>query len=466
MHTRDEGARQGTSVVSHCRRWGRALIRGAVASAAIGVAIAQAQDQATVKKPVQPAAIVHAGVVANDLKAKSGKLDLAPRTARAIAPFQTINLPALADRSVKAITPQGTATVDRHNALDMIGRRAVFVSRSGPAAEKLTTEALPAPLRDALPRTAQARAVRLNYDIEASRGEGEAPTRLSAYVIDGSGLSLDASVSSYVGDFYVGLANEGNPQDRSVLPTPIPIAISAVGAHTRPHPLMISQLGVLREVGITVPQPLPPTYPVRVSAGRVDEGDAVELAVLHPRITINASASHISGWGLGATTITVQALGFAAPQGYRVFLHADDGFLDPASVALDSHGTATTSFRSSAAGRGFVTVVNQDLVPPAVPVDVEFDPPVRFLLSAMGGGLVGAFLLGKRREHWARRLTVGALSGLLSASAYATGIHVAQGVHWAGQLASAGEAAVFVVGAMGGLFGVRKVWWHPAGSSA
>lgn len=284
----------------------------------------------------------------------------------------------------------------------------------------------------------------------------ESFVNLQALVSQGLGLLFDGSIGSYVGHFDIALANVANPADRAELSVPVPISVQAVGAlEIRPRPVKITQLGRWQEVSIVVPNPQGERYPVSVSADPGDPGDRLELGIVRPEAQLSATQLHIAGWGIGQTPVSVRVRGMVSPQGYSVSLSTEGGGLSLGTVILDANGYGETSLRSDSADRARVRINNAELR--AQPLVVTFQAPWLFLAAAVGGGLLGAFLRSEGRRFRGRAALIGAASGLLMTLAYAVGIDGVSSLLPQATLATAGEAVVFVLAALGALGGVRML---------
>jgi hypothetical protein len=121
-------------------------------------------------------------------------------------------------------------------------------------------------------------------------------------------------------------------------------------------------------------------------------------------------------------------------------------------VKLDAQGMATTSLRSDSAASTRLRVGDAGVISESA--TVVFEPPWLFLAAAIAGGLLGAFLRGKGRSHLWYALAIGVASAILMTLAYAVGIDWVSRVLSAPRLATAGEAVVFVLGAIAALVGV------------
>ncbi len=394
-------------------------------------------------QPAHPTA-THAAASATEVQLQQRKA-----TAHALVAFH-LDAASLASGATKAIVDNRVEPVGVDNFLDTVDRKAVFVSRVGTSATAFT---LPAELRSSLPAAAKPTAVQLSYAITASAGASGGAIRLVAVIANNTGLLFNASQSVFRGEFWVALSNAEDPSDRRALAAPITVMIAAPGAsEVTPKPLVIGDVGNWHTVALTVPNPNPIPYRVGVSADPQDKGDSIDLAVLRPSAQLIPASRHVIGWGIGEVSIAVRAQG---SPGLRVLLETDHGSLSPSSLALDSQGIGTTSLRSDAAPSTVVRVGDASVT--AEPVTITFDPPWLFLLAAVLGGLIGAFIRGKGRQRWSYAALIGIASAILMTLAYAVGIDWATKVLGATQLASSGEAVVFVLGAVAALVGVSAL---------
>ena len=301
----------------------------------------------------------------------------------------------------------------------------------------------------------------MGYTLSTTAGPEGDPLRLVALIAVNNGLVLDAAHSAYRGSFSVALSNPDNPADRRALNSPVTMAITAAGAsEVTPAPLDIADVGRWHAVSVMVPDFPGDTYRVAVSADPQDRGNAIELPVSKPTIQVIAAQTEIPGWGIGRTAVTVRARGLMSPEGYPVTLRNDHGQLDPMYVKLDAQGMATTSLRSDSAASTRLRVGDAGVLSEAA--TVVFEPPWLFLAAAIAGGLLGAFLRDKGRSHLWYALAIGVASAILMTLAYAVGIDWVSRVLSAPRLATAGEAVVFVLGAIAALVGVGALLPAPA----
>jgi len=394
-------------------------------------------------------AVATPSFAASVAKPASGHAALTPAAVRAAAMFH-LDPAALSNGSVKAVSGGRAEVVNPDTVADKAQRGAVFVTRTSTTATRV---ALSAPLRAALPPGARTSAVRLGYVLSATAGAEASPVRLVALVADNTGLVLDAAHSAWRGGFSVALSNVDDPTDRRVLNTPITVAVTAAGASdVAPAPLDIADVGNWHAVRVTVPDFPGDTYRVAVSADPQDRGNAIDLPVSKPTIQVIAADAQIPGWGIGQTGITVRARGLISPEGYPVTLRNEHGSLDPSYVKLDAQGVATARLRSDSAGSTSVRVGDAGVVSESA--TVVFAPPWLFLAAAVTGGLLGAFIRGKGRRRVGYALAIGVASAILMTLAYAVGIDWVSRALPAVQLATSGEAVVFVLGAIAALIGV------------
>lgn len=397
----------------------------------------------------QPAATDHANSVAMPASAITESAALTPVAARAAEKFH-LDPMALRTGAVKAITGGRAEVVNPDTVVAQAQPGTLFVTRTSTAATRV---ALSEPLRAALPAGAPTSAVRLGYVLSTTAGAQASPVRLAAIVANNTGLLLDAAHSGWYGGFSVALSNLDDPSDRRALNTPVTVAITAAGASAvTPAPLDIADLGKWYAVHVTVPDFPGDSYHVSVSADPQDRGDAIDLPVAKPAIAVIAANPRITGWGIGQTAITVQARGLVSPEGYPVTLRNEHGSLDPTYVKLDAQGMATARLRSDSSGSTSVSVADAGVV--SQPATVVFTPPWLFLAAAIAGGLLGAFIRGKGRRRVGYALAIGVASAILMTLAYAVGIDWVSRTLPATQLATSGEAVIFVLGAIAALVGV------------
>ena len=374
---------------------------------------------------------------------------LSPVAAQAAQKFHLDPL-ALSSGAVKAVSGSHAEVVHPDTVAEQARPGAVFVTRTGAAATRV---ALSAPLREALPAGAQTSAVQLGYMVSATAGAQASPVRLAALVANNTGLVLDAAHSAWSGGFSVALSNLDDPADRRPLNTPITVAITAAGASdVAPAPLSIADVGQWHAVRVTVPDFPGDSYHVSVSADPQDRGNAIDLPVMKPTIEVIAANPQITGWGIGQTELTLRARGLVTPDGYPVTLRNEHGSLDPTYVKLDAQGVATARLRSDSAGSTSVSVADAGVI--SQPATVVFTAPWLFLVAAIAGGLLGAFIRGKGRRRAWYALAIGVASAVLMTLAYAVGIDWVSRALPSAHLATSGEAVIFVLGAIAALLGV------------
>jgi len=306
---------------------------------------------------------------------------------------------------------------------------------------------LPSPLASAA-ETAQTYA--LSWELVTPGGTFKAWGR------DSTGLSFDGASGGYVGSFDVALTYLPERQNPPVLDPPISVSIAAPNAELiSPAPLKIGSVNQWHSVDIAVRALPEDRYSVSISANPADDGDRIEMPVSRPRVELSANpAGPIDGWGIGRTSIVVQAHGIRNPAGYEVALTSTAGILNPARVVLDAQGRGETFLRSSRQNLANVSVRDAGNFT-ATDLRVQFAHPWLFLALAIIGGLLGSILTQKGRQHWLKGLTIGAVTGVVMALLYAVGVNWMGQVFPSADLALGGEALVVVLGAVGAIVGVR-----------
>lgn len=298
--------------------------------------------------------------------------------------------------------------------------------------------------------------VELPYEVSGLNKDTQAPVSLHARIAEGTGLMLDQSVGRYIDKVYVFLVSADGSGNRVTLANSIGIRVTAVGASVDPLPVRLATTEEPTVVTIGVVNPTGSQFPVSVSAGSDDAGDRIALTIVRPEVSLATADQSIIGWGIGTTTVYVQAPELARAGGFKVDLSTTGGGLDPGTVPLDAQGQGTTTLRSDRSGGATVSLVGTHFQSSASPV--TFRSPLFFLALAAVGGLLGAFLRGRGRSQWPQALGIGMGTAVLAALAYSVGftgwiLRLAHAEH----LAASGEVIVFVVGAIAALAGVSVI---------
>jgi hypothetical protein len=296
----------------------------------------------------------------------------------------------------------------------------------------------------------------LQARLTASEAQSNRPLKLDAWARDSTGLGLIGSTGAYVGQFHVALTLGSDPNDRSVLASPVNVAVAARGATIDPQPVAISELGRWHDVSITVPAVDSDTYEISVSADPANSRDPVPLSVMRAQAQLWSTPPSIVGWGIGEGTILIEARGMREPQGLSVALRTTNGSLSASRATLNTPGQAEFTLRSTRHPQAIIEIMSTPFQG-AGPLVVPFTAPWWFFGAAVAGGLSGAFLRGRGRDHWLLALAIGVVTALVMCLAYAVGINWPERVLAAGGMPKAAEAAVFVLGAVGALVGVSAL---------
>jgi len=354
----------------------------------------------------------------------------------------------IAAQRVVAISGDRAEVVSATNLDKLVSDHFSFVEPTG----AITRTAVPAILAGA--DAATTRSYKMGYQITAW-DNNRSSLKLDVWARDSTGLSADGP-NGYAGDFSVALTSATDPNAHTQLMNPINIAIGAIGASSIvPKPVQIRDLATWHDVAITVPEIAGDTFPVTVSASPVDDGNQVDLAVVRPRISLSSTPPSIVGYGIGVATVDVNATGMRSADQYRVRLSSSEGSLGSGYVTLDATGHGTIGLRSDSARGTTISVSNEGVT--TEPITVDFESPWLFLALAIAGGLTGAFLRGRGRQHRARALAIGAASAVVMVLAHAIGIDWVARVLNGADIAWGGEAQVFVLGAIAALVGVSAL---------
>jgi hypothetical protein len=222
---------------------------------------------------------------------------------------------------------------------------------------------------------------------------------------------------------------------------------------------------------VTATQTAPPYREIRVQTDSPDaevqvtivsnvapSGETLTLKV-RPSLDITVTPSTIQGWGLETADVLVSAQGFASGRDNRLQLSTTLGRLSANQAALDQGGMAQVSVRSESVGSGTVSVSGAGLDGATTAIGYVF--PWRFLGAALIGGVVGGLLRKRSRSSspaaLLKSLGIAVLSAAVVVALYVLGINLvgfALPNH-------GGEVLVFVVAALGALYGTKLLSANP-----
>jgi hypothetical protein len=161
------------------------------------------------------------------------------------------------------------------------------------------------------------------------------------------------------------------------------------------------------------------------------------------------------GFGLATTELHVSLPVEAGSNRRDVVLSARHGVPQPSVLQLAGGESGVSVIRSSGVGRDTVLVTSGPLR--SEPLELVYAWPLLFLVASLLGGLVGSLMdaaaVRRRGTSASRRAYVvsGLAAGVFVAVATVIGLNVT-GVDLP---ATSGEAAVFVVAALGAVLGLR-----------
>jgi hypothetical protein len=286
--------------------------------------------------------------------------------------------------------------------------------------------------------------------------DGRVVKQYSPFAKDRTGLLFDGDRQAFVGEIGVVLVNDSDPLDQSTLSPPVALLVSAPGAmDIEPGQVELNRFLQWKQVSLWVPQVEGDSFPVEITAGRVADQPQLNLAVHRPQVLLSPASRQIVGWGIGSTPVQVHITGMENPEGYVLGLSisAGEGWLDQSTVRIDAQGQGRVDIHSGMGSGVTLTVANPLFQAKAL--DITYRAPWSFLLAALTGGVVGAFLRQRGRAFTARALLIGAASGLVMTLAYAVGMNWLRLIGWDLALDKTGPAVVFVLGAVGSLAGVQ-----------
>jgi hypothetical protein len=263
-----------------------------------------------------------------------------------------------------------------------------------------------------------------------------------------AGMHYVQPAGRFEGEVALVAVNRDDARDTSSIGEAFRVIIQATADDIIPREVTITRLGDPARVTLAAANPGEP-YLVGVLTVLDPEVDTVELPVLRPPLVLTAARPSVQGFGLEKTDIQVRAEDPKVGAGVTVTLQAKPrGDIRPAPVTLDEGGSAVTSLRSEGVG---LTKVEAEGKPLGGAVEeVYFAWPWRFAISALLGGLLGAYIKGtRRRTVWS--FLASCAVGIMVAVLYAVGIN-AWG--WSPD-AHFGEALTFGISFLGAYGGKR-----------
>jgi hypothetical protein len=281
---------------------------------------------------------------------------------------------------------------------------------------------------------------------------------LKAVAFPRAPLRLNPSTGRFEGALSVGVIEVDGKRSRTLS---APIAFQVLGPVTAdPDPVSTDRTAPpYKEVRIFAEAP-DPQVDVTVVSNVTPAGEKLTLRV-RPSMGVRVSPASIQGWGLETANVLVRAQGYAGG-GTQVQLSTSLGRLSDNRATLDDSGMAQVSIRSESVGTGTVSAAGAGL--DGATVDVVYDFPWRFLGAALLGGIVGGLLRKRSRaggtDAVVKSLGIAVLSAAVVVGLYVLGINVvgfALPTH-------GGEVLVFVVAALGALYGTKLLAAQPTTS--
>jgi len=394
--------------------------------------------------PLQPTAWAQPGTTAAT-RAQSERIETVRVAQPAIerATPRRVVIDAVSD--AKVLRPEGIAVDVRENAREVTIRPGDFVIGRWAGTVRPAV-----PIASADP---EATATPAGYGFIGVTREGR-EIRFRP-VIETSGLRLTGDASAFRGQLFIGLEDLNDPTAAYELPAPISLLVNAEADDISPRQVTVSHINLpFAEIAVTATNPAE-TLAVTVQANGTTERAMVSMPVRRPNLELTVTPRSVHGFGFESAQVTVRTTGLASPGGRVVTVSSDTGRLETTEIHLNDQGTGSTTLRSVSIGDAAVHASS----PPLGAVDgtVRFAWPIAFLAAAAAGGLVGAFLglpkqpAGKRRKGVPQALFVGVLTGLVVVALYSVGVNVLP----IQPSATAGEALVFALAAVGAFTGLR-----------
>lgn len=302
--------------------------------------------------------------------------------------------------------------------------------------------------------------IKLPYKIITLDQKGERlDLRVIAY-LHGGGLRARGGTAGFQGKLSVGVQDEAeNHGPRSF--KAIEMLITGDVDTVSPERVTLTRTNDLRPIELQALHPRDPVsvtiIPMAISSANVaSKNETIVVPIVWAELSVTVSPVTIQGFGLETAEVTVRSHGLRQPEGVEVALATDRGSLEATTLVLNDQGSAATTIRSVSSGVARIEARGTTAQQPAH-AELTFAVPWFFVFFAVAGGMVGAILRwGKQRRDQATgrplwiKLILGALAGILISAAWAIGINLLA-VEFD---ATAGEAVIFVLSALGAYIGL------------
>ena len=250
----------------------------------------------------------------------------------------------------------------------------------------------------------------------------------------------------------VGIVLVGEPSAPS-LSNPVMVQVSAGVDHVDPDEVLIQHTNLpITRVELRDANPVD-SVSVRVLTSSNLAGYPTRIPV-EAALVIEGGSRQLQGWGVGTTRFAVLVRGTSRAPPTDVAVSLDgDGSVSPERFSIAPGSTQIVHVRSDGLSGARVTL-SSSYAPASVALD--YHVPLRFLLFALVGGLVGALLRvlridDARNRRYLRNLLGGVAWGAIVAAAGVLGLNLLAPTVLPGPLDVGNEIAVFVVSALAGL---------------
>ena len=222
---------------------------------------------------------------------------------------------------------------------------------------------------------------------------GETLTLRVRVGFSGRGLRYDRTLGAFVGELIIGLEDSLRPREQISLSAPILVQVTGGADAFEPSDFSIQHTNLpYQRIRVRADEPADTMIHVVVQPTFDPTGVRTPIPVQPP---LEVSASHPRIQGFGLQTATVRVVMSNPPEGAKVMLRSKGGQLDQDTVSRSAGGLAVTRLRSGGIGKDTVRAQLGHLVGHFTAVDYSFPWP--FLIAAVLGGALGAFIRGRRQ---------------------------------------------------------------------
>lgn len=322
-------------------------------------------------------------------------------------------------RDSRAIRDLGSAGISRTNITDNITIKPdeYLVLETGRAAKAIDCN-----------RPGAKNCIQAPFQFLAMTKRGQ-KLNLSLVFTSTNNLRYEEARKLFTGNISVQLRDMASPNRANPISTEISIVVNGPLDDIKPESILIfDKTNTFQQVNLEVRRPEEPTI-VQLMPAHSAAPQEVEFGVNRIKLKVNIGRDRILGYGLGTTTVIVQADGMQDIPSNAISITSKKGQLDQNSIEFDADGTARTSIRSSSVGKDTITATLSPFAPGSA--TVTYTSPWSWLAAVLIGAVLGIALRVTMRMRnpdmkggLAFDIAIGLLGGLFTALLYTMGVNI------------------------------------------